>query len=338
MDGGSLTLDTVGARLGEFKLGPVSLKLPAGSLCAVVGPSGSGKSALLQTVAGLVPVMSGMIELDGRNLTRLPPERRGIALVPQHYALFPHLSVLENVAFGLRARRVPASQARQEAREALERLEIGHLADRRPATLSGGERQRTAIARAVVLETRLLLLDEPFAALDPVNRAISIEELQDIHARLGLTVILVTHRPDEAELLSTHVAVIMGGQLAAFGKTTEVFADPSDERVVRALGLDNLVPTGRMPALAGQGPWYVPASAIRVMAGTGGPAPTGMIAVSGIIDRVQRAGPLSRVRIRCNGFHLTGLSMGDAPDHGTKAQALVDPSTVRELTPVETTP
>ncbi len=177
--GGSLSIDTLTVHLGDFTLGPVSLDLPAGALCAVVGPSGAGKSSLLQAVAGLVPVAAGKIILDGRDLARLPPEARGVALVPQHYALFPHLSVLENVAFGLRARGLQAREARDEARAALARLEIGHLADRRPTSLSGGERQRTAIARAVVLQTRVLLLDEPFAALDPVTRAVSIEELAD---------------------------------------------------------------------------------------------------------------------------------------------------------------
>ena len=262
--GGNLTIDTMTVRLGGFTLGPVSLDLPSGALCAVVGPSGAGKSSLLQAVAGLAPVASGEVRLDGRSLTRLPPEARGVALVPQHYALFPHLSVLENVAFGLRARGVQARCARDEARAALDRLEIGHLADRRPTTLSGGERQRTAIARAVVLRTRVLLLDEPFAALDPVTRAVSIEELAALHARLGLTVILVTHRPDEAELLGTHVAVIVGGRLAAFGEAAKVFADPPDERAVRALGLENLLPAGGIPGLPGPGPWYVPASGVKI--------------------------------------------------------------------------
>ena len=337
MNGGFLSLDTVTVRLGGFNLGPVSLELPAGALCAVVGPSGSGKSALLQTIAGLIPVMSGTIEVDGRDLTHTPPEARGVALVPQHYALFPHLPVLENVAFGLRARGVPASRAREEARAALERLEIGHLADRRPTTLSGGERQRTAIARAVVLRTRLLLLDEPFAALDPVNRAISIEELQTIHTQLGLTVILVTHRPDEAELLGTHVAVVVGGQLVAFGKAPDVFADPPGEQAVRALGLENLLPPGSVPGLPGHGPWYVPASTVIVRAGPRGPEADGSIVLDGVVDRVQRSGPLSRVRVCGKGYHVTGYSEGEMPAFGARARAIVDPALAHGFSPATPT-
>ncbi|NLX49454.1 MAG: ABC transporter ATP-binding protein [Methanospirillum sp.] len=329
MNRGLLALDTVTARLGGFTLGPVSLELPSGALCAVVGASGSGKSALLQTIAGLVPVSSGTIAVDGRDLTRIPPEERGIAIVPQHYALFPHLSVQENVAFGLRARGVPAPRAREEARAALDRLEIGHLADRRPATLSGGERQRTAIARAVVLRERLILLDEPFAALDPVNRAISIEELQAIHAALGLTVVLVTHRPDEAELLGTHVAVVVGGRLAAFGEASEVFSNPPDERAVRALGLENLFPGGSVPGFAGPGPWYVPASSVSIRPAAVGQAPEGRVVLEGVVDRVQRVGPLRRVRIHGDGYRVTGYSEGGMPGIGARALALFDPAAAR---------
>jgi ABC-type Fe3+/spermidine/putrescine transport system ATPase subunit len=339
---GHLALDSIIVRLGGFTLGPVSIDLPPGALCAVVGPSGAGKSSLLQGIAGLVPVASGDIILDGRDLTALPPEARGIALVPQHYALFPHLTVLENVAFGLRARGMHAHGARQEARAALERLEIGHLADRRPTTLSGGERQRTAIARAVVLNTRLLLLDEPFAALDPVTRAMSIEELADLHARLGLTVILVTHRPDEAELLGTHIAVVVGGELAAFGGAAQIFADPPDERAVRALGLENLVPAGSIQGLSGPGigPWYVPASTVRVMAGTAGLVPDSHVALDGVVDRVQRTGSIFRVRVRGDGYLISGYSDGDGdtPVIGQTARALVDPDTVRTLPPTEQAP
>ena len=337
---GTLALDSLTVRLGGFTLGPVSLDLPPGALCAVVGPSGAGKSALLQAIAGLVPAASGGLLLDGRDLTALTPEARGIALVPQHYALFPHLSVLENVAFGLRARGMQARRARDEARTALERLEIGHLADRRPATLSGGERQRTAIARAVVLRTRLLLLDEPFAALDPVTRAVSIEELADLHARLGLTVILVTHRPDEAELLGTHVAVIVGGELAAFGEAAHVFTDPPDDRVVRALGLENLLPAGTVPGFPGRGPWYVPASAVRVRACPAGAVPGGRVVFDGVVDRVQRTGPLFRVRIRGDGLLITGYpgDDGPVPRLGDAASALVDLATICELPTVDLAP
>lgn len=337
MNGGFLSLDTVTVRLGGFNLGPVSLKLPAGALCAVVGPSGSGKSALLQTIAGLVPVQSGTIAVDGRMLTHVPPESREIALVPQHYALFPHLSVLENVAFGLRARGVPAPRAREEALAALERLEIGHLADRRPATLSGGERQRTAIARAVVLRARLLLLDEPFAALDPVNRAISIEELAALHSRLGMTTVLVTHRPDEAELLGTHVAVVVGGQLVAFGKAPDIFANPPGEQAVRALGLENLLPPGSVPGLPGPGPWYVPASTVKVRAGPPGPEADGHIVLDGVVDRVQRSGPLSRVRVCGMGYHVTGYSEGEVPAFGDRARAIVDPAVAHGYSPATPT-
>jgi hypothetical protein len=207
-----------------------------------------------------------------------------------------------------------------------------------PHELSGGMKQKGAIVRALVNNPKALFMDEPFAALDPVNRVISIEELQAIHARLGLTIILVTHRPDEAELLGTHVAVVVEGRLAAFGDAPAVFATPPDERVVRALGLENLLPAGCLAGLPGPGPWYVPASSVRIQAGSSGPVPGERLVLAGVVDLVQRTGPLARIRIRGDGYHITGYPDGDIPGIAAQARALLDPAAVRALAPAEPAP
>ncbi|HOV66843.1 MAG TPA: ATP-binding cassette domain-containing protein, partial [Methanoregulaceae archaeon] len=183
---------------GHFLLAIDRFSIARGEHCLVIGPSGAGKSLFLRAIAGLVPLDGGAVYIRGTEVTHLPPESRHIGLVFQHYSLFPHLSVVENVAFGLRMRGVGTRERRHEAVAVLERLGCGALRDRRPETLSGGEQQRVAIARALAAGADLLLLDEPFAALDPTTRAICRAELRHFRRTLDLTVLEVTHAADEA--------------------------------------------------------------------------------------------------------------------------------------------
>jgi len=322
---------------GVEALRDLRLEVGAGDFVSLVGPSGCGKSTFLRLVAGLLRGAEG--ELRVRGLEPGEARRRGteLAFVFQHPTLLPWRSVEANVRLPLEIRGRAGAAELARVAEVVRLVGLEEFRRARPHQLSGGMQMRASVARALVTRPGLLLLDEPFAALDPVNRAISIEELQSIHTQLGLTVILVTHRPDEAELLGTHVAVIVGGRLVAFGKAPDVFADPPGEQAVRALGLENLLPPGSVPGLPGPGPWYVPASTVIVRAGPAGPEAEGRIVLDGVVDRVQRSGPLSRVRVCGKGYHVTGYLDGEVPAFGARARAIVDPAVAHGFSPATPT-
>ena len=282
-------------RAGSFVLELDRLHVEPGEHCLVVGPSGAGKSLLLRTVAGLVRPEAGTVLLRGEDARDLPPEARRIGLVFQHYSLFPHLSVQENVAFGLRMRGIGRRDARARASAELDRLGCAHLAERRPATLSGGEQQRVAIARALATGADLLLLDEPFAALDPATRAACRLELAGLRRSLDLTVIEVTHALDEAGAHADRVLVLAGGRIVADGPFADLAARPPDLRAARALGLDNLLPADLAGGVSGH--WcYVPPGAVTV-GPFGAAVPPGNRALAGVVETVEELGPLSRIRL-----------------------------------------
>jgi len=218
----------------------VDLTVEKGEMLTLLGPSGSGKSTLLKLIAGFDYPDSGSVVLDGCDVTYASPSSRDIGMVFQNYALFPHLSVFENVAFALRMRKLPRAEIAQKVRDALERVELSKFAERLPRQLSGGQQQRVALARAVVFGPRLLLLDEPFGALDRKLREHMQLEVRRLQRELGLTSVFVTHDQEEALLMSDRIAVVHDGLFAQIGTPAEVYAAPCNAFVAGFVGESNL--------------------------------------------------------------------------------------------------
>ena len=219
----------------------ISLEVRQGEFFAFLGPSGSGKTTLLRLIAGFGRPERGRILIGGRDATRDPPWKRNVGLVFQSYALWPHMTVARNVAFGLERRQVPRAEVAARVRRALEMVGLAALADRRPAQLSGGQQQRVAIARTLVVEPEVLLLDEPLSNLDAGLRAGMRQELRGLQQRLGLTTILVTHDQEEAYAAADRMAVLEGGRVLQVGAPSELYDHPINRFVAAFLGTANLL-------------------------------------------------------------------------------------------------
>ncbi|PWS34291.1 polyamine ABC transporter ATP-binding protein [Falsiroseomonas bella] len=219
----------------------VSLTIRKGEFFAFLGPSGSGKTTLLRLIAGFGMPDSGRILIGGRDATRQAPWARNVGLVFQSYALWPHMTVAQNVAFGLERRRVPRAEREQRVKAALELVGLAHLMDRRPAQLSGGQQQRVAIARTLAIEPEVLLLDEPLSNLDAGLRAGVRAELVELQRRLGLTTILVTHDQEEANAAADRMAVLDEGRVLQVGSPAELYDHPANRFVAGFLGTANLI-------------------------------------------------------------------------------------------------
>lgn len=224
-------------QFGDFALRDISLRLGAGDYWVVLGPSGCGKSVLLQTLAGFFAPSAGRVVVDGQDLTDVAPERRSMGLVFQQAALFPHKSVRENIGYGLRARKRPRPEVERAVDELVDRLGLRAITCRPVATLSGGEAQRVAVARALAIRPKLLLLDEPMSALDHNTRLELQSELGRVHRELGLTTLHVTHSREEAAALGDHVAIMLGGRIVQQGTMSQVQSGPRCPFVARFLGL-----------------------------------------------------------------------------------------------------
>jgi spermidine/putrescine transport system ATP-binding protein len=223
----------------------INLTVERGEFFSLLGPSGCGKTTTLRLIAGFDPPDSGRVRLEGRDVTNLPPQRRPVNTVFQNYALFPHLTVWENVAFGPRARGLPAADIRRRVAEALAVVQLEPLARRRPHELSGGQQQRVALARALVNRPVALLLDEPLAALDPFLRRSVQGELKRIQRELGLTVLMVTHDQEEALALSDRLAVMRAGRIEQVGTPRQLYDAPTNPFVAEFLGRANLLADDR---------------------------------------------------------------------------------------------
>jgi ABC-type Fe3+/spermidine/putrescine transport system ATPase subunit len=236
-----LRLEDISLKLGEFRLREISLHVEPGTYLALLGPTGTGKTVLLETIAGVHKPGSGRIYIKGRDATHLAPEKRHLGIVYQDYALFPHLTVFQNIAFGLRLKGAEGRKIKKVVEEMASFLEIGHLLKRRPNRLSGGERQRVALARALVLEPYVLLLDEPLSALDRATRSRLQKELKRIHTELGITIIHITHDLMEAFFLADRLAVMKQGRILQEGPLDEVCGRPRNRDVAELVGIDNLI-------------------------------------------------------------------------------------------------
>jgi sulfate/thiosulfate transport system ATP-binding protein len=233
----SISLHDVHKCFGEFKaVDGVSLDVPEGSLSALLGPSGSGKSTLLRLIAGLEQLDQGEIAIGGDPVLQVPPQRRGIGFVFQHYAAFKHMTVRDNVAFGLTVRRRPKAEIRERVDELLAIVGLSGYADRYPSQLSGGQRQRMALARALAVRPRVLLLDEPFGALDANVRAELRSWLRGLHDDLGVTTLIVTHDQEEAMEVADQVVIMRAGRIEQIGAPREVYSHPANDWVMAFLG------------------------------------------------------------------------------------------------------
>lgn len=219
--------------LGDFVLRDVTLDINEGEYFVILGPTGAGKTVLLESIAGLYPIKKGEISLRGKDVTKLEPEERKVSIVYQDHALFPHLSVRENILFGLRMHKAKPPKIESRLTWVVELLGIGHLLHRKPETLSGGERQKVALARAIITEPELLLVDEPLSALDPETRESVQQELRKLHGELAITILHVTHDFEEAIALGERIAVIGEGLLKQVGTPEEIFRHPNSEFVAR---------------------------------------------------------------------------------------------------------
>jgi sulfate transport system ATP-binding protein len=233
----SIEARDVTKRFGAFTaLDDVSVEVPGGSLVALLGPSGSGKSTLLRVIAGLERPDTGTVLLDGTDVTAVPTQRRGVGFVFQHYAAFKHMSVRENIAFGLKLRRMPKRAVRARVDELLELVQLGGYAERYPAQLSGGQRQRMVLARALAVQPKVLLLDEPFGALDARVRAELRAWLRRLHDEMHVTSVFVTHDQEEAMELADRIVLMNHGRIEQVGDPRDLYERPANDFVMRFVG------------------------------------------------------------------------------------------------------
>jgi len=236
---------------GDFTaVDSIDLAITEGKLTTLLGPSGCGKTTSLRMLAGYSAPSSGTITIAGVDSTRTPPEKRGLGMVFQSYALFPHMSVAENVGYGLKLRRVPAAERQKTVMETLDLVGLAHLAGSKPKKLSGGQQQRVALARAIAIKPKLLLLDEPLSNLDARLRVQMRAEIRRIQSETGLTVVLVTHDQDEALEMSDDMVLMRAGRIMQQGSPQDVFRGPANRFVADFLGYENFVTAADGRAIA----------------------------------------------------------------------------------------
>ena len=240
ISGNCLTIENFSITLGDFKAENLNLKVGAGEYCIIIGPTGAGKTILLESIAGIHRLKSGKIYLHGRDITDIPPEHRGIGIVYQDYMLFPHMTIGDNIAFGLKHRGVSREERERQTAEIAGKLGIGHLLGRYPQTLSGGEKQRAAIARAIILKPKVLLLDEPLSALDNTTRENLRRELKKLHSEMNTTIIHITHHFEDIYSLADRVVVMREGSIIQCGSVEEIVRKPDTRFIADFTGMENI--------------------------------------------------------------------------------------------------
>jgi len=317
--------DTSRAFGSVVALDRVSLTIAPGEFFALLGPSGSGKTTCLRLIAGFDHPDSGRVLLDGADVTEVPPFERNVNTVFQDYALFPHMNVAENVAYGLRVRGVAAAERRKRAIEMLDLVQLETFAERRPTQLSGGQRQRVALARALINQPTVLLLDEPLGALDLKLREEMQAELKGLQQRLGITFVFVTHDQGEALSMADRVAVFSRGRIEQLDTPRALYTRPKTAFVAGFVGSANVIEpplavrlTGRPQAFA------IRPELIRLLAD--GAAPPGHVTVEGVLEDVLYHGASSRCHVRIDGDGVLAVAQpesggtGSLPAPGTRVR------------------
>ena len=337
----------VSQRFGGFTaVDSIDLKIPRGRLTTLLGPSGCGKTTTLRMLAGYSAPTSGRILIDGDDATRTPPEKRNLGMVFQSYALFPHMTVADNVAYGPKMRGVPAAERRRRAGEALELVGLAHLGDRKPKQLSGGQQQRVALARAVAIRPWLLLLDEPLSNLDARLRVQMRAEIRRIQSETGLTVVLVTHDQDEALEMSDEMVLMRAGKIVQTGAPRDVFPAPADRFVAEFLGYENFLTLadGRQAAVRPEHLRIVPADDGVGGAGAGGTesADGGVVLDAVVRDVAYRGVDLlvtldatdpAGTAVRLLADHRADTATGPTPSAGDRVRILAPGARLAVLGP-----
>jgi len=318
MSGGHVQLVDLTKRFGDTEaVRSITVDIPAGEFFSLLGPSGCGKTTTLRMIAGFERPSEGRIMLDGKDVADVPPHKRNVNTVFQNYALFPHLDVFENVAFGLRFLRPSKDETQRRVKDALALVQLEKFAERRPHQLSGGQQQRVALARALILNPSVLLLDEPLGALDAKLRKSLQIELKTLQERVGITFIYVTHDQEEALTMSDRLAVMSDGTIEQVGTPQEVYDEPTSLYVADFLGVSNTMPAV-VDSANGDGGCHVKLGDFELLAGTGDlnargdvvvvvrpervqlePGPTtAENSVPGMVERVVYLGATSQVIVR----------------------------------------
>jgi spermidine/putrescine transport system ATP-binding protein len=337
----AIELIDVTKRYGDaVALDGVSLRIESGEFFCLLGPSGCGKTTTLNLIGGFVPLTSGELRIEGRRVTDLPPHRRSVNTVFQNYALFPHMSVADNVAFGLRMEGLDGTKVDQRVGEYLDLVGLGEYGDRYPAQLSGGQAQRVALARALAKRPAVLLLDEPLGALDLKLRKQMQVELSRIHRQVGTTFVFVTHDQEEALSMATRIAVMAGGRVRQIGSPREIYLRPVDRFVADFIGESNfldgvltngggapafLLPNGTMlPARASAAPGHGPVKLMvrpeSVSIGTTPPASGTAAVVKGRTSNVAFMGSHTRITVQTDAGTLVAIRFRESDERAAEEE------------------
>ncbi|MDQ7246747.1 ABC transporter ATP-binding protein [Dongia sedimenti] len=304
----------------------IDFEVERGEMCVLVGPSGCGKTTLLRAIAGLVDPDEGRIAIDGREITALPPKARGIGMVMQQYALFPNMNVEQNLSFGLEQQKVPAAEIRRRVAAMVALVGLEARAKARPHALSGGQKQRVALARALVLEPKLLLLDEPMSALDAQIRKRLRDELKRLQREIGFTAIMVTHDQEEALVLGDRIAVMQAGRLSQVGSPHKVYGAPASAEVASFIGDFNILVPAAIERVFHHRPersWAIHPGAFEVVGfrhlnGSVSLAPERGFEADATVAGMQMLGPVIRYHLQADTIALK-MDVLNKPSHGPLA-------------------